>query len=236
MNSFTQALAELSSAQKSRRGVSLYSRFVNRPAGRMLAAAANTLRMTPNGVTAVSALVTGVGIAILVSGTPTPARAVTVTFLLMLGFALDSADGQLARLTGRGSAAGEWADHVVDSAKIVAIHAAVLVVAFRFLAVDPLWYLVPIGFQLVAIVTFVGGLLTELLTRSARSERPVDDKPSPIRSMVLLPADYGILAVSFVVLGWPDVFLVTYSLLFAANALIMLMLLVKWFRTLSSVR
>ena len=151
MNSFTQAIEELASAQKSHRGVSLYSRFLNRPAGRVLAAAAFTMRMTPNQVTLLSALVTGAGIAILTSGEPGPLRAILVTFFLMLGFALDSADGQLARLTGRGSASGEWADHVVDSAKIVAIHAGVLIMMFRFLTVNPSWYLVPLAYQLVAI-------------------------------------------------------------------------------------
>ncbi|MFT2818184.1 CDP-alcohol phosphatidyltransferase family protein [Leifsonia sp. A12D58] len=236
MNSFAQALQELSSAQKPRRGVSLYSRFVNRPAGRVLAAAAFTLRMTPNQVTLLSALITGVGIGVLVTGAPTPARAIVITFFLMLGFALDSADGQLARLTGRGSASGEWADHVVDSAKIVAIHAGVLIMAFRFLAVDSHWYLVPLGFQLVAIVIFVGGLLTELLTRSDNARRTASGVPSTIRSIALLPADYGILALSFILLGWPEAFLVSYSLLFVANALIMGLLLAKWYRTLTIIR
>ena len=47
---YGQAVAELRGAQKSKRGVSLYSRFVNRPLGRLLAAAAYRARMTPNQV------------------------------------------------------------------------------------------------------------------------------------------------------------------------------------------
>ncbi|MFE3287575.1 CDP-alcohol phosphatidyltransferase, partial [Streptomyces sp. NPDC059233] len=47
------ALRELRGAQKSAKGVSLYSRFVNRPAGRYLAAASYAVGLTPNQVTLV---------------------------------------------------------------------------------------------------------------------------------------------------------------------------------------
>ena len=68
--------------------------------------------MTPNQVTVLSAVATGAGLVLLVSGEPSPLRAAGVTVLLILGFALDSADGQVARLTGGGSPSGEWLDHV----------------------------------------------------------------------------------------------------------------------------
>ncbi|MBC7764054.1 MAG: CDP-alcohol phosphatidyltransferase family protein [Candidatus Saccharibacteria bacterium] len=230
--SFCRALSDLSSAQKSKRGVSLYSRFVNRPIGRVLAAFCYRLGMSPNQVTVASGLITALGIVTMLAGPPHPARGIAVALLLVLGFALDSADGQVARLTGRGSAAGEWLDHVVDAAKIVSIHAAILIVAFRFFPVGGAWLLVPLGFQLVAIVTFFGGELERHL-------RPVSDvivaprEPSALRAVALLPADYGVLAVSFSFLGWPWLFIVVYGLLFVSNLAIMLILLSKWFRALS---
>ena len=121
---------------------------------------------------------------------------------------------------------------MVDAAKIVSIHAAILIVAFRFFPVGGAWLLVPLGFQLVAIVTFFGGELERHL-------RPVSDvivaprEPSALRAVALLPADYGVLAVSFSFLGWPWLFIVVYGLLFVSNLAIMLILLSKWFRALS---
>lgn len=231
--SFRQALGDLSSAQKSRRGVSLYSRFINRPVGRVLAALCYRLGMSPNQVTGVSGVITALGIAVMLASPPDPVTGIVVAILLVLGFALDSADGQVARLTGRGSAAGEWLDHVVDAAKIVSIHAAVLIVAFRFFPVGGAWLLVPLGFQVVSIVTFFGGELERHLRPI--SEAPVlNREPSTLRAVALLPADYGILAFSFVLLGWPWLFAVVYGLLFIANLVIMLLLLSKWFRALSA--
>lgn len=232
---FTYAFSTLASAQKSRRGVSLYSRFINRPIGRVLAAGCFALRMTPNQVTLVSAMITALGLVVLVIGEPTPLRAVFVALLLMLGFALDSADGQVARLTGRGSSAGEWLDHVVDSAKVVLVHSAVLIVGYRFLDIDPIWLLVPLAFQVVGVLTFFGGELERHLRAAPQPGRTTGERePSMIRAIGLLPADYGVLAISFVFLSWPPLFIVTYSILLIANAAIACLLLRKWFRALRS--
>ena len=65
----------------------------------------------------------------------------------MLGYALDSADGQLARLRGGGSLTGEWLDHVIDSFKISTLHLAVLVMAYRFFPTPTWWLLVPLVFS-----------------------------------------------------------------------------------------
>ena len=242
MTQFREAHAQLASAQKAQTGVSLYTRYVNRPLGRVLASVCFGLRMTPNQVTGLSALATGAGLVLLVSGEPSPIRAVGVAVLLVLGFALDSADGQVARLTGSGSPAGEWLDHVVDAGKIVAVHAAILITAYRFWSTEPIWYLVPLAFQVVSVVTFVGGLLTELLLRRSANATSTTSaigeggarRPSRARAIALLPADYGILSLSFILTGWPGAFVVVYSLLLAANALIMALLLGKWFRALSA--
>ncbi|RBL82322.1 CDP-alcohol phosphatidyltransferase, partial [Streptomyces cavourensis] len=58
MGSTGTVLRELRGAQKSAKGVSLYSRYVNRPAGRVLAAGAYRAGLTPNQVTLISGLFT----------------------------------------------------------------------------------------------------------------------------------------------------------------------------------
>ncbi|WP_279581122.1 CDP-alcohol phosphatidyltransferase family protein [Fodinicola feengrottensis] len=155
---FRDALRRLPAAQKSAKGAPAYSRFVNRKLGRYLAAFAYRVRMSPNQVTIISALFSFAAIAMIALVRPSLPMGIAVCLLLLvIGYALDSADGQLARLTGRGSRAGEWLDHFVDSAKIVTLHAAVLVSFYRFFALPPALLLIPLVFCCVATVLFFGG-------------------------------------------------------------------------------
>src|SRR5690606_25723073 len=113
---YGDVLARLGPAPKgAARGAPAYSRFVNRRIGRYLAAAAYRAGLTPNAVTGVSALFTFSGIALLVALRPSWGQGAAVAALLVLGYAWDSADGQVARLTGTGSPAGAWLDHVVGA-------------------------------------------------------------------------------------------------------------------------
>jgi len=232
---FSSAYAELRRAQKPARGVSFYSRLVNRKLGRLLAALGASTGISPNLVTAASCLATAAAVALLALDRPSLGVGVGVAGLLVLGFALDSADGQLARLTRSGSLAGEWLDHVVDAAKSVALHAGVLVAAYRHFDISTTWLLVPIGYQLTAVVVFAAGVLRELLGRVAARDTPTP--PAPARrsswsALILLPADFGILAVAFLTLAWPPVFVVVYSALFLANLVVGATLLAKWLREL----
>jgi phosphatidylglycerophosphate synthase len=232
--SFREALERLRTAQKSAKGVSLYSRYVNRPVGRVLAAGAHRLGLTPNQVTLVSAAFSFAGVAGLALARPSAVLAVCVYLALALGFAFDSADGQLARLRRESSAAGEWLDHVVDCAKITALHAAVLVSFHRFFDLPgDGWLLLPLGFQFCAVLIFFGGLLTEKLLprRDAGAPRPA---PSRVRAVALLPVDYGVFCAVFLLLGDRRLFLAGYLLLFAAYALFLVAFGVKWFRALSA--
>lgn len=106
MGSVGTALLELRTAQKSAKGVSLYSRYVNRPVGRYLAAGSYALGLSPNQVTLVSAVFSFAAVAGVALAGPSWGQGVAVWAGLAVGFAFDSADGQLARLRGGGSAAG----------------------------------------------------------------------------------------------------------------------------------
>ncbi|WP_410535053.1 CDP-alcohol phosphatidyltransferase family protein [Streptomyces sp. KL2] len=242
MSRFRYAVGELAAAQKSAKGVSLYSRYVNRPAGRLLAAAAYGVRMSPNQVTAVSAAFTFTGVALIALLPPSHTLALGVFAALVTGFALDSADGQLARLTRRGSAAGEWLDHVVDCAKMLALHMAVLVSFHRHFGFsDPVYLLIPLAFQFAAVTVFFGGVLTEQLKRNAKAAGGTGGSaaaappaaPSTLRSVALLPVDYGLLCAVFLFLGSRELFLVLYCALLAAHLLFLPAFLAKWYRELS---
>jgi len=105
-------LRRLAAAQKGATGAPAYSRFVNRPLGRLLAGLAFHAGLTPNAVTAVSAASTTAGIALLALAPPSVPMGLAVAVCLVLGYALDAADGQLARLRGaarlRGSGSTTW--------------------------------------------------------------------------------------------------------------------------------
>lgn len=231
---FAASYRRLREAQKTSFGAPAYSLLVNRPLGRVFAAAAFQVGATPNQVTAVGSVFTYAGILLVALLAPAWWVGLLVTALLVVGYALDSADGQLARLRGGGSLAGEWLDHMLDAGKAVSLHLAVLVGWFRFLPDRPqAWLLVPIGFAIASVVLFFGQLLNEQLMRVHRLRHGLPTPPkegfSPFRTLAKLPTDYGLLCVSFLLLGLPTVFLGVYTVLAVATAGLLALSLVKWF-------
>ena len=197
----------LAGARKSNRGAPGYSRWINRPVGRQFAALAYLAGRTPNQVSLLSGVFTFAGIAVLAIFPPGWAIAVIVPALLLIGYGLDSADGQLARLRGGGSFAGEWLDHVLDALKASSFHLAIAVLWFRHFHLDhPTLLLVPLGFAVVDSTLFFAALITDLLRRVARaaagqsavttaSVDPNETAPM-IRSLISLPNDYGVMCLS----------------------------------------
>jgi phosphatidylglycerophosphate synthase len=232
--SLRATIGRLSAAQKGAAGAPAYSRFVNRKLGRVFAALAFHAGLTPNAVTGISAVFTATGIALLALVPPSLPMGLAVAGCLVLGYALDAADGQLARLRGGGSPAGEWLDHMVDAAKASSLHLAVLIGFYRFEVVDSGWLLlVPLGYCVVDAVTYFGTMLNEALrtqhgvaTRAQRTGQRVGVG----RSLLTLPTDYGLLACVFVLFGAPSLFVPTYTVLFLAAAAFLALASVKWFR------
>jgi phosphatidylglycerophosphate synthase len=227
-----EVFAMLKSAQKTAApGSPAYSVYVNRRLGRHLAAWAFRAGLTPGRVTLMSAILSFSGIFVLAIATPSWIAGIAVWLLLALGYVFDSADGQVARLRGGGSLAGEWLDHVVDSAKIISLHAAVLWTVLTHFGLPVPWILLPLGFAVVSVVSFFAMILNDQLKHAAEGKGVVvtRTKASRKRSVILLSTDYGILCLSFVLLGAPTVFFVVYGLLFLANAVFLVFALVKWF-------
>ena len=232
--SFGQTLARLGGAQKGALGAPAYSRFVNRKMGRFLAAVAFHAGLTPNAVTAISAAFSATGIALLALAAPSWPMGVAVAACLVVGYALDSADGQLARLRGGGSPAGEWLDHMVDAVKASSLHLAVLIGMYRFADLDSrAWLLVPVGYCVVDAVLYFGTMLNDALRAqhgvAIRSQQR-GERPSILRSLLVLPTDYGLLCCVFVLFGAPTLFLSVYTALFVAMAGFLVLASVKWFR------
>lgn len=209
----------LAAAQKSGHGVPWYMRVVNRRLGRAIAAVGARLGATPDAMTAASAVLFLLGAAALVLLDPGVVVALLVVLLLQLGFAFDSADGQLARLTGGGSPAGEWLDHVVDAGRVLVLHLATAVALYRHTDLAAGWLLLPLAFALVASVRFFAQILAEQLTAS----RPGTAMPGGRRSgWIQTPADAGVINAVYLLWPWLPVFLGAYGLLAVANGVLLL--------------
>jgi phosphatidylglycerophosphate synthase len=230
------ALKALENAQKPPHGTPAYSRFVNRPVGRRLAARAAVWGWSPNLVSAVSAACSLVAVVVLAVGGSSVLVGVVVAVLLALGYAWDSADGQVARLTGTGSVFGEWLDHMIDCTKIGALHIAVGIHLARSTDFALAWLLVPAFYLVVANVLFFGMILTDQLRRAAGASKATSaGSLSVLRSLAILPSDYGALCLIFVTLAWPTVFLGLYVLMFLGSALLLAAAALRWSTTLRSI-
>lgn len=252
-----QARALSAGAGKSNRGAPGYSRWINRPAGRQLAILAFRLGLSPNQVTLLSGLTSLAGIVVLAVAPATVTVGFVVAFLLALAYALDSADGQVARMRGGGSRTGEWLDHVIDCLKIAALHMAVLICWYRWYDVSDALLLVPIVFGIQASTYFFSKILTDQLRATAATPAaaatlvsaaavPVepttppavsvdDGRPPVLASLLVLPLDYGLLCVIFVLLGFHQVFVWAYGALALMGVVLLVAAFAKWYRDLSRV-
>lgn len=229
---FVENLAALRRAQKPSRGTAAYSRLVNRPAGRIVAAGAHAIGLTPNQATAISAVLSGSGIALIAVVEPSWWLGIIIAMLLAAGYVWDSVDGQLARLRGGGSVAGEWLDHTIDCFKTLSLHLAVLISWYRFSdSEDDRWLLVPVAFTIIAAATYFGLILMPTLRPPAP---PVTDLPpeKPWRTFALLPVDYGLHCWVFVLSGWWWGFATIWTVLMVLCALALAAALRKWWREL----
>ncbi len=230
---FRAAVARLRHAQKPKSPTPLYLRYVNRRLGGYLAAAGLVRGATPNQLTLASATLSFAGIALLAAVPPRWWLGPAVAFLLLAGYAFDSADGQLARLRGGGSPAGEWLDHVVDAVKTCALHAAVLVHLYRSVPETPrIALLAPLVFLTASIAVAFGSMLRDQLLRGTRRATD-EDSGSLLRSVALLPADHGTLSLSFVLLSWSEGFLGVYIGLAVLTVLFAARLMVRCYRALT---
>jgi phosphatidylglycerophosphate synthase len=236
---YAQTLARLGSVQKGARGAPAYSRFVNRRAGRVLAAWAYRAGLTPNQVTAISAVWTFSAIAVLALAPVAWWTGVLVAFLLLVGYAFDSADGQVARLRGGGSIAGEWLDHIIDAVKVSSLHLALVVGLYRADVVPDAWLLVPLAYSAVWSVLFFAMILNDQLRRQAGTTMRAtagDERPSVLRSLVVAPTDYGVLCLAFALYGAVTLFGVVYALLGLATAGYLALALRSWFAEMRTLR
>lgn len=179
------------------RGGGLFSESVSQWLGAVFALVAQRLGLRPTALTitnlvlGLAASVTVVALADRVAAGDVPAWLVGLVALVgwQVAYALDCADGQLARVTGQGSAAGARVDVLCDVAAQIALVAALSATAVAQRPETPTWL----------IATFAGtwmvNLVTSVMQSGPNAASMVTSTSLPVR-LVKLVRDYG--AVIFV--------------------------------------
>ncbi|MFG1902397.1 CDP-alcohol phosphatidyltransferase family protein [Micromonospora carbonacea] len=179
------------------RGGGLFSESVSQWLGAVFALVAQRLGLRPTALTianlvlGLAASVTVVALAGEVAAGTVPAWVVGVVALVgwQVAYSLDCADGQLARVTGTGSAAGARVDVLCDVAAQIALVAALSATAVAQRPSTPTW--------LVALFagTWMVNLVTSVMQSGPNAASMVTSTSLPVR-LVKLVRDYG--AVIFV--------------------------------------
>lgn len=235
--SFAGALQRLNEAQKPGPGVPAYTRWVNRRLGRVLAAGAYTIGLSPNQVTAISGAVSLLAIVMMAFVPISVQWMALVAGLLLLAYALDSADGQVARLSGVSSKAGEWLDHVVDAARLPAFHMGVAAALWRAVPDDiRVLAVVPLLFALLASTWFFAQILAaQMVSRGDLDAAPEGMAAPNWVSFAKLPSDIGSLYLLLLLMPWPVLFLPLYGGLFAFSLVMAALALRRRFRELAAI-
>ncbi len=174
------------------RGGGLFSESISQWIGAVFAMVAQRLGLRPttltlaNLVLGLAASVTVVALAGRVAAGEVPAWAVGLLALVVwqIAYALDCADGQLARVTGQGSAAGARVDVLCDVAAQIALVTALGATAVAQRPATPTW--------LVAVFagTWMVNLVTSVMQAGPNAASMVTSTSLPIR-LVKLVRDYG---------------------------------------------
>ncbi len=194
----------------------LWSRYINRPLGAIIAQGLLATSVSPNCVSVVGAIVNLVGATlVLVAPAPAPVLLVVVVFVVwQLALALDNTDGFLARAREESSPFGAWLDQILDfvnRAAVIVSLSAFVARALAFPAADVAVF-APIVLAGSLIGLFASAQRNALLgTRPAL--RPAAQARLHIPYLALHLTDFGLfLAVACVGLAWPPLLLVTLAL------------------------
>ena len=170
------------------RGGGLYSEAVSQPFGSAIALAAARMGLTPTALTLInlvlglSASVTVVVVAPRMAAGAVPAWAVGLGALVawQVAYALDCADGQLARATGQASPAGARLDVLCDVAAHIALVTALASVAYAYRPGTPVWLIA------VFVGTWMVNLVTSVMQSGPHAASMVPSRSTPVRVIKLI--------------------------------------------------
>jgi phosphatidylglycerophosphate synthase len=174
------------------RGGGLFTETVSQRLGALICVPAYRLGLAPTALTLgnlLLGLVASVGVVALAPAlrhgrASAPLVGLAALVLWHLAYALDCADGQLARVTGKASPAGKRVDILADAALQIALVAAVATVARAHTPGLPVWL----------ATSFAGTWMVNLVTSGLQqgdSAASLVTSSSPVVRVVKLVRDYG---------------------------------------------
>ena len=177
---------------RTNRGGGLFSESISQWLGAAFASFAYRLGLAPTALTLAN-LVLGLAASVTVVATAGPVARGSVAgwaigLLALVGwqvaYALDCADGQLARVAGRTSAAGARVDVLCDVAAQIALVTALSAVAVAQRPTTPPWLVAAFA------VTWMVNLVTSVMQAGPNAASMVTSTSFPVR-VVKLVRDYG---------------------------------------------
>jgi phosphatidylglycerophosphate synthase len=200
------------------KGGGLFSEATGQWIGAALAAAGQRLRLAPTVLTLANLLIglaTSVTVIVLaepVADGSVPAWPVGLLALVgwQLAYALDCADGQLARVTGQTSSAGARTDILCDVASQIALFTALATVAMAQEPGTPTWLVT------VFAGTWMVNLVTSALQSGPAAASMVPSRSLPVRAVKLVRDPGAIFFVAALILlfapAWTVWFVVAFSI------------------------
>lgn len=174
------------------RGGGLFTETVSQRIGAHMAAAAERLNLAPTVLTltnlviglTTSVIVTSLAGRMAAGGVPSVLVGLLALLAWQVAYALDCADGQLARVTGQSSPAGARIDVLSDVALQISLVTAVVAVAQAYRPQTPVWI------AAVFAGTWMVNLVTSVLQQGTASGSLVTSR-SPVVRVIKLVRDYG---------------------------------------------
>jgi phosphatidylglycerophosphate synthase len=203
----------VASSKKAKGG--MYTRYVNRNAAIPITWLFWKVGVSPNTVSLLSFLSTHAAFVVLiVFGASIPAS-IAAYLLLVLGYILDSCDGQLARVTGRTSPLGGWIDHSIDMVKLLNFNMVLgyLALSHAIATELPLWpVFLAVFLNLLSQPAhfFVITLKVELLGDTTKDQFGTGSRGGRLSRFVLNASDYGAFMLLVLLLPWQDAFVPVY--------------------------
>ena len=188
------------------------TRVISQPAGAVLAWSGLRLGLSPNIVTGIALLTSLLASAAYALLDPGSQAMLTCIVLTQLGYALDCADGQLARATQRTSRLGAWLDVYCD-------YLAVLALSFAVIARLEYAGELPQPGILVVVLFFTFGRVSSLYSSTmARLWRSAEQKSeaarkSAARTLLTLAIDTPVTLLTICLLRDRPRWLIAYMLL-----------------------
>jgi len=209
----------------------IYTKYINRPIAWFF-----TQRLyfiSPNAISMFAFLLL-LSSLIIFNNVNSNREALILYVLVVLNYVLDSVDGQVARLTKRGSPLGEWLDHSLDAIRLILVNIFIINIILNS-KVESVPIIVLFSCLVGQVGLYVVGLLREkILKLNISQEIKASSNYGKVIYFLLTPADYGVFITIFILSANPVLLAYIYVFFGIYNILLLIATMILIFRRASS--